>query len=260
MYKYDAAISYASFSEEDKEFAKKIAERLSKNDIKVFFYNWCRVELLGENLYEKLAQIYRDESLFAIPIFSKSYCERDWPLFEFEHMQERAKSKKTTYILSITLDGNIPLGYPSSRVLLDARQSSIDEIVYILTEKINQEKMNSEGDKYSSKIYEEENVDRHKMMTIVNGDGTEEEVEVVVAFELKENKNEYVVYTKGERDNLGNIMTYVSKVDREGGEPTLIGVEDESEWKKVKAVLRELAEGDDEAPVQEYMVDGIELL
>ena len=55
-------------------------------------------------------------------------------------------------------------------------------------------------------------------------------------------------------------MTYVSKVDREGGEPTLIGVEDESEWKKVKAVLRELAEGDDEAPVQEYMVDGIELL
>ena len=108
MYKYDAAISYASFSEEDKEFAKKIAERLSENDIKVFFYNWCRVELLGENLYEKLAQIYRDESLFAIPIFSKSYCERDWPLFEFEHMQERAKSKKTTYILSITLDGNIP--------------------------------------------------------------------------------------------------------------------------------------------------------
>ena len=68
MYKYDAAISYASFSEEDKEFAKKIAERLSENDIKVFFYNWCRVELLGENLYEKLAQIYRDESLFAIPI------------------------------------------------------------------------------------------------------------------------------------------------------------------------------------------------
>ena len=120
--------------------------------------------------------------------------------------------------------------------------------------------MNSEGDKYSSKIDEEENVDRHKMMTIVNGDGTEEEVEVVVAFELKENKNEYVVYTKGERHNLGNIMTYVSKVDREGGEPTLIGVEDESEWKKVKAVLRELAEGDDEAPVQEYMVDGIELL
>ena len=67
-------------------------------------------------------------------------------------------------------------------------------------------------------------VEEKKMMTIVNEDGTEEDVEVVVAFEFKDNKKEYVVYTKNERDDSNNIIVYVSNVDRSNGEPNLIGV------------------------------------
>mgnify|MGYP004498803981 FL=1 len=87
-------------------------------------------------------------------------------------------------------------------------------------------------------------VEEKKMMTIVNEDGTEEDVEVVVAFEFKDNKKEYVVYTKNERDDSNNIIVYVSNVDRSNGEPNLIGVEDESEWARVKDVLRELAKSE----------------
>lgn len=87
-------------------------------------------------------------------------------------------------------------------------------------------------------------VEEKKMMTIVNEDGTEEDVEVVVAFEFKDNKKEYVVYTKNERDDSNNIIVYVSNVDRSDGEPNLIGVEDESEWARVKDVLRELAKSE----------------
>lgn len=80
-----------------------------------------------------------------------------------------------------------------------------------------------------------------RMMSIVAEDGSVEEVEVILAFEFKDNKKEYVVYTKNERDENENVTVYVSNVDRSSGEPKLLGVEDEDEWNRVKDVLRELS-------------------
>ena len=39
-----------------------------------------------------------------------------------------------------------------------------------------------------------------KMMSIVAEDGSIEEVEVILAFEFKDTKKEYVIYTKNEKD------------------------------------------------------------
>ncbi len=83
-----------------------------------------------------------------------------------------------------------------------------------------------------------------KMMKIVSDDGSSEEVEVVFAFEFKDNKKEYVIYTKNERDEDNNITIYVSNVDRTNGETKLIGVESEEEWNRIKDVLRELAKNE----------------
>lgn len=80
-----------------------------------------------------------------------------------------------------------------------------------------------------------------KMMTIVAEDGSAEEVEVILAFEFKDTKKEYVVYTKNEKDENDNITVYVSNVDRSSGEPKLMGVDDEEEWNRVKDVLRKLS-------------------
>ena len=80
-----------------------------------------------------------------------------------------------------------------------------------------------------------------KIMTIVAEDGSVEEVEVILAFEFKDTKKEYVVYTKNERDSNDNITVYVSNVDRSSGDPKLMGVDDEEEWNRVKDVLRELS-------------------
>lgn len=83
-----------------------------------------------------------------------------------------------------------------------------------------------------------------KKMSIVSEDGKVEEVEVVIAFEFKDTNKEYVVYTKNEKDENGNITVYVSRVDRESGKPKLCGVESESEWSRIKDVLRELSKGE----------------
>ena len=78
-------------------------------------------------------------------------------------------------------------------------------------------------------------------MSIIGEDSSIDEVEVVIAFEFKDTKNEYVVYTKNEKDENGNVTVYVSRVDRSGETPRLYGIDDEEEWNRVKDVLRRLS-------------------
>ena len=66
-----------------------------------------------------------------------------------------------------------------------------------------------------------------KMMSIVAEDGSIEEVEVILAFEFKDTKKEYVVYTKNEKDENENVTVYVSNVDRSSGSPKLMGIEED---------------------------------
>lgn len=86
-----------------------------------------------------------------------------------------------------------------------------------------------------------ENQAKKKVMSIVSNDGAIEDVEVILAFEFKDNNKEYVVYTKNEKDENGNVTVYISNIDRSGNEPKLVGVENETEWNKIKDVLRELS-------------------
>ncbi len=81
-----------------------------------------------------------------------------------------------------------------------------------------------------------------KIMSIVQEDGSIDEVEVVIAFEFKDTKKEYVVYTKNEKDANGNVTVYVSRIERNGETPQLFGVENEEEWNRVKDVLRKLSQ------------------
>ena len=79
-------------------------------------------------------------------------------------------------------------------------------------------------------------------MSIVQEDGSIDEVEVVIAFEFKDTKKEYVVYTKNEKDANGNVTVYVSRIEKNGETPQLFGVDDEIEWNRVKDVLRKLSQ------------------
>ncbi len=87
-------------------------------------------------------------------------------------------------------------------------------------------------------------MENKKMVTINKLDGTKEEVEVIIVFQFNDTKKEYMVYTKNEMDDSGNITIYVSEVIRNGEEVKLAGVETDDEWLKIKDVLRELAKED----------------
>ena len=70
---------------------------------------------------------------------------------------------------------------------------------------------------------------KKEIMSIVQEDGSIDEVEVLVSFEFTDTKKAYVVYTKNEVDDRGNIGKRLG------------GVETDEEWTRIKEVLRKLA-------------------
>lgn len=82
---------------------------------------------------------------------------------------------------------------------------------------------------------------KKELITIISEEGKEEQVEVVVAFKFKDTNQEYIVYTKNEKDSNGNVTVYVSRIVEENGISKLDGIDGDDEWTRIKAVLRELA-------------------
>lgn len=83
-----------------------------------------------------------------------------------------------------------------------------------------------------------------KKLSIIKEDGSKEEVDLLICFSFNDTKKEYVVYTKNEKDENGNITVYVSSIDRSGDLPRMGAIETDEEWLKIKDVLRELSKND----------------
>ena len=83
--------------------------------------------------------------------------------------------------------------------------------------------------------------DKKNIMVTTMQDGSKEEVEVLLAFKFNDNNKEYVIYTKNEVDENGNVTIYISNVTRNGDNVNLTTVADNNEWTRIKNVLRELS-------------------
>lgn len=83
--------------------------------------------------------------------------------------------------------------------------------------------------------------DNKKVLTINKLDGTTEEVEEVISFEFNDTKKRYVVYTKNEVDQNGNVTIYVTEVVKDDQGTRFLGVSTDEEWARIKDVLRKLA-------------------
>ncbi len=84
-------------------------------------------------------------------------------------------------------------------------------------------------------------MEEKQVMSIIAEDGSIDEVEVILPFEFKDTKKAYVIYTKNEKDENGNVTVYVASVDRSKEEPVLGPISDEEEWNKIKDLLREIS-------------------
>ncbi len=76
---------------------------------------------------------------------------------------------------------------------------------------------------------------------IINKNNEEEEVELVTYLNTRDNMNQYIVYTKQEKQSNGDIVIYISKLIEENGQKKIIEINDEEEWKNVQSLLKEIA-------------------
>lgn len=83
-------------------------------------------------------------------------------------------------------------------------------------------------------------MEEKRILTINKQDGTTEEVEEVISFEFDDTKKKYTVYTKNEIDEAGNMTIYVTEIVKDDTGFKFLGVESDTEWERIKAVLRTL--------------------
>lgn len=76
---------------------------------------------------------------------------------------------------------------------------------------------------------------------IVDQNEEEQEVELVTYLNTRDNMNQYIVYTKNEKQPNGDIVIYISKLIEEDGVRKIIEIIDEEEWKNVQQLLKEIA-------------------
>ncbi|MEG1495140.1 MAG: DUF1292 domain-containing protein [Bacilli bacterium] len=85
-----------------------------------------------------------------------------------------------------------------------------------------------------------------RIMSIVLEDGSIDEVEVLLAFEFNDTKKEFVVYTKNETDENGNVTIYVASLRKKNNDQYSLGnIQNDEEWTRIKEVLRELSKNEE---------------
>lgn len=98
---YDVALSFAG---ENRKEAEQLAVELRKEDIKVFYDNFEKDRLWGEDLYAYLSDLYRHRAHFCIMFISQYYARKLWTNHERKSAQARAFSENRPYILPIRMD------------------------------------------------------------------------------------------------------------------------------------------------------------
>ncbi len=132
-YPYDVAISFAG---EQRPLAKQLRDELVIKGYNVF-YDFDEQHLLwGQNLREKLADVYSHDAFYMVVLLSKSYPEKDWPAFELEIGRAAKRDRASDYLLPIIVDDVAVVGLSGDVGHMDLRKRPIQEIADILSQKI----------------------------------------------------------------------------------------------------------------------------
>ncbi len=133
MYKYDFGLSFAG---EDREIARRLAELLKAERIRVFYDHDEEAELWGQDLYQKFQQIYGRDCRFFIPFVSANYVAKRWPKHELKQAQARDFKSDVEYILPLRLDDTELPGLNDTTAYIDLRNRSVEDVAQLCCKKL----------------------------------------------------------------------------------------------------------------------------
>lgn len=131
---YDVALSFAG---ENRAYVEKVAELLRDKGISVFYDKFNKADLWGKNLIDHLGKVYAHNSRFIVMFISADYAIKDWPNHERKFAQDRALRMQEDCILPARFDDTEINGMPSSLGYINLRETSPEELVDLIIEKIN---------------------------------------------------------------------------------------------------------------------------
>lgn len=135
-FEFDVALSFAG---EDRLYVSRVADALKAKGIRVFYDEFEVAELWGQDLYERLDDIYRVKSRYAIVFASASYARKMWTHHERRSAQARALEEKGAYLLPVRLDSSEVPGLRPTVAYLDGSKRTPDEIANIFEEKLRRD-------------------------------------------------------------------------------------------------------------------------
>lgn len=80
-----------------------------------------------------------------------------------------------------------------------------------------------------------------KTITLIDGYREMGEVELICAFEVPELLGKYIIYTRNEKDRMGNTIIYSGKVVTIDNKQFLENIKEGYEWDKLKNIMRAMA-------------------
>jgi len=134
---YDVAISFAG---EDRPVARNLATRLLARSYRVFYDEFHQADLWGEDLAQRLAAVYGEESRYCVIVVSENYAVKVWPRQELRSALAGAlfAGDRDAYILPLRLDDTRLPGLLPTIGYLDLRNVGLDYVANLLYQKIGQ--------------------------------------------------------------------------------------------------------------------------
>lgn len=132
-YEYEVAFSFAG---EDRPIVKSIAELLQARGVSVFYDAYEEAALWGRDLYQHLADVYRNRAKYCVIVASEAYARKVWPKHELASAQARALTENREYILPARLDDTEIPGLLPTTAYVDLRSKTPEQVAELICRKL----------------------------------------------------------------------------------------------------------------------------
>jgi hypothetical protein len=130
---FDVAFSFAG---EQRTYARSLYEKLTAQNLKVFYDEGQLANIWGKDLYQYLSDIYTNKAKYSIIFLSHDYANRLWTKHELKALQARAFKESEEYILPIRFDDTELPGLLPTISYIDSANYTVDEVSDLIYQKI----------------------------------------------------------------------------------------------------------------------------
>ena len=131
--KYQVALSFAG---EQRAYVEEVAQHLAARGIAVFYDDFERVRLWGQNLAEAFHKAFEQQSDLVVMFVSQAYVEKPWPTHERRSALSRMILEQGEYIVPVRFDQTPVYGLPADVAYERADERTPAQLAAMIAEKL----------------------------------------------------------------------------------------------------------------------------